>query len=218
MEPTAPKLIGITGRAGAGKNTLAEAIIGHAGGVIMSFADPLRDVVQAAFGSRYETHAEKDALDQFWNDPTRDHSSRTRTKWLREGERDQPPPKMLGDEPVTGRRILQFFGTEVFRELVHPDFWLLAFARRLEGVTAPIVAIPDVRFDNEARFIREQGGIVVHLNRLNMPAQSDSHVSERGVGLEWVYDIIDTASTQETRTAGVNIAIKFGPSRCVEHG
>ena len=204
-------IIGIAGRAQCGKDTLARALQagaapretrlaqtfhGAAGHVqltsqhtrdavqILHFADALRDVVQAAFGSRYETAAEKDAVDQWWK------------------ERLSRPALGRSDltyyaEP-TGRRILQFVGTELFRNMVHQDFWLFAMERRIASSQAKHHIIADVRFDNEAEWIRRQGGQVIGLARADHPPlQADAHASEKGV--RW--DLIDHPITCDSVSA-----------------
>lgn len=205
---TTQALIGITGRQGAGKNTLADAIVGHAGGIIQPFADGLRDVTEAAFGSRYETQEEKAAVDGWWQ-------SRIGPDTF--GQLDG----CLGDQPVTGRRILQYVGTELFRQHVHPDFWLFVMERRLEmNRHAHIVVVPDVRFDNEAKFIRDRGGIIIEIRRLNTVAEPSTHVSERGVGASLVNKVLLTHSLEETRNSGAELAQRYARTAmgCTEEG
>ncbi len=151
-------VIGIGGRAGAGKSTLAQALTALAGGRVVAFADSLRDVVEAAFGSRFETQEEKSARADFWAD-------------------------RLGPQWADGRSILQRVGSDLFRAHVHQDFWLFHLERRLAGMPPqPLIAVPDVRFDNEARWIRAQGGLVVRIARADAAVgASAEHVSERGI-------------------------------------
>jgi len=181
-------IVGITGKAGCGKSTLANYIAdalrsaGYGRGRayrentcmrIMSFADPIRDVAAAVFGSRYETQESKAAIDEWWDIKFRTCSNGTR----------QGPA-------VTGRRILQIIGTDCFRNKFHPDIWLYAMERRLPTDPAVHVIIPDVRFDNEADWIRARGGRVVHLTRthgdaLGAPVDTTySHLSEAGVRMK----------------------------------
>ncbi len=190
-------LIGITGRAGAGKNTLAEAIVSAmGGGEIVGFGDTLRDVVEAAFGSRYETQESKAAVDEYWDRRL-------------VGPGDSISQK-LGDRQVTGRRILQFFGTEIFRNLVHPDFWLFTMERRLaqpKYQQAPVVVIADVRFENEASFIRRRGGEVIEIMRADQRSTAAAdHASEAGLPDSMLDRRMVSTCLEETHLYGKIIA------------
>ena len=58
--------------------------------------------------------------------------------------------------------ILQEMGTEVCRQ-IHPDAWVLSLFAAYEPGTSYWV-IDDVRFKNEADYIKKLGGIVIRLN------------------------------------------------------
>ena len=71
------------------------------------------------------------------------------------------------------RAAYQQFGTEFARAL-NPDFWVnLASARVSPGVDT---VIDDVRFENEAAYIR-QNGVLIHIERSGLP-KIRSHISE----------------------------------------
>lgn len=78
---------------------------------------------------------------------------------------------------VEVRRLLQVFGSTL-RELVGEDVWIEALARSVKGIYgpgpyAPKIVIPDVRFTNEAQWIRLVGGAIWKVTRPNF----DSGVS-----------------------------------------
>lgn len=75
------------------------------------------------------------------------------------------------------RQAYQTFGTEWARKYMGEAFWLKVAERRLEG--QDYVVIPDVRFDNEAEFVRKRG-ILVHVYS-NRVAKVAEHSSEDGV-------------------------------------
>jgi hypothetical protein len=83
---------------------------------------------------------------------------------------------------VSMRHLLQTLGTDWGRQLIHPDVWVMATARRIEDQLnqGRDVVIEDVRFENEAAFIRDHGGLVVHIERET--GYSDGHESESGIG------------------------------------
>ena len=67
------------------------------------------------------------------------------------------------------RQLLQWWGTEV-RRANEPDYWVdrmaggLIEAKRLQLYG---LIIDDVRFENEAEFIHEQGGTLIRVNPYN---------------------------------------------------
>ncbi len=178
-------IIGITGRLHSGKDTFADYLLAAlldaelAVTVRTSFAKKLRDVAEAAFGCRYETQEEKERLDEFWNSRIRVHRT--------DAEKAAGP--LLGDEDVTGRRILQYAGTELFRERGHTNFWVFCLARAWETSKASgkrHLIITDCRFDNEARWVRDNGGMVIETRRPGISDVPVKHASERGVSPDLV--------------------------------
>jgi hypothetical protein len=172
-----PFIVGIAGRAQAGKSTYAEALVDAAGGRVVAMADSVRDIAEVAFGGRFETQEQKSARVPFW-------------------------AERIGEEWATGRRILQRVGTELFREHVHPDFWLYHLELRLERLgPQPLIAIPDLRFPNEAGWVRAHGGVVVLVERLGQPPPSDAHASERGLPAEAIDERFASPSAAATVAA-----------------
>jgi ABC-type dipeptide/oligopeptide/nickel transport system ATPase component len=183
-------IIGITGKAGCGKSTLAGYIsnafysdredrgrsyVEKTSVCVMSFADPIRDVAAAVFGSRYESQESKASIDEWWQARIRSEVTEAQRQYYAS---DHEWFELLGDAPVTGRRVLQFIGTDMFRERVHPDIWLYAMERRLPSEPDVHVIIPDVRFENEGDWIRSRGGIVYHLWREGQEEAPAAHASE----------------------------------------
>lgn len=147
-------VIGIAGKAGTGKDTIADLIVMlRLGGYRYSFADPLRAMLKAGF-----------RIDMYDRD------------WIR---RKEDPVKHLGKSP---RQLMQSLGTEWGRNLVHPDIWVKeALIRLLE--CGPGMVIADVRFDNEAEWVRIRGGKLIHVTRFCAPLVHQ-HASENGVCVE----------------------------------
>lgn len=148
------RVIGLAGRAGSGKSTVAGMI---PGAVVLQLADPLYAALSSMLGvpeSLLRSPAHK--------------------------ERELPG---LGKSP---RQMLQTLGTEWGRELVGPSIWIGALERRIsvlreQGVG--IVAVADVRFENEANAIRQMtGGEIWRVHRLGQ-ATASAHSSEAGVNL-----------------------------------
>jgi len=63
-------------------------------------------------------------------------------------------------------RMLQLVGTDLFRNHVNVDIWPTILQDKLEEDKPDIAIITDVRFVNEARFIRnEMNGVTVRIQR-----------------------------------------------------
>jgi len=80
---------------------------------------------------------------------------------------------------VSPRRLMQTLGTEWGRQLINPDLWLI-LAKQLLLNYGPGMVIADVRFENEAAWVREQGGRVIHIERPDN-VTVEAHASEAGI-------------------------------------
>lgn len=146
------KLIGLAGRAGAGKSTAAKYLIEQKGYVRLPFAAPLKKMLLALGLNERETDGDL---------------------------KEMPCDILLGQTP---RRALQFLGTEWGRNLIHPDLWIELWRReaaRLLNEGHSVVA-DDCRFQNEARALQRLGGKII-LIRTENPHESvfSDHASER---------------------------------------
>lgn len=104
-------------------------------------------------------------------------------------ERDVP---CLGVSP---RRIMQTMGTEWGRSVIGDDVWIRLLSMRAADYDR--VVVPDVRFDNEAEWIRSQGGVVFRIERPGCAAV-EAHPSEGGVSDRLIDGtIINNAGTHE---------------------
>lgn len=93
------------------------------------------------------------------------------------------------------RKLMQTLGTEWGRQLIDPNIWLTLASQRLLTRGAGMV-IPDVRFENEAEWVRNKGGRIIHVVRAN-PAQVETHVSENGVAKDPLDAILFNSGTLE---------------------
>lgn len=148
-------LIGLAGRARVGKDTVARYLAAHLSLISYAFADPLKQALAHMF------HLTANQL---------------------EGAEKEQALAWLGKSP---RELMQLLGTEWGRDLVHPQLWLLLAEQNLQLLAEHHqdvngVVIRDVRFDNEADWIRSRGGLIFHITR-PVPAAVPQHVSEAGV-------------------------------------
>ena len=155
-------LIGLTGKAGAGKDTVASMLLEECTGTQVAFADPLRAAAKSIFG----------LTDEQMND-----------RLLK--EREIP---YWGRSP---REILQLLGTEALRGTFGPDVWVKRAALRLASLielersqpfSSELLIFTDCRFAEEAQWIREQGGVVIEVMCTGLPSAGVAgHASESGL-------------------------------------
>jgi len=93
------------------------------------------------------------------------------------------------------RELLQWFGTDVLRQHAGDDIWVASLHRWLcLHPEQTRVVIPDVRFYNEATYIRDAGGILVRCICLDGPtleAPRAAHASETSLAtFEWPHTIV----------------------------
>lgn len=151
--PFKPKIIGLTGRARSGKDSVGGMLRNTFGFKTLAFADPIRQMLAAGLGltpGHFEGKLKEEVID-----------------WL-------------GKSP---RQLMQTLGTEWGRSLISPTIWLDIAERKTLQYNADRfnVVITDVRFDNEASLIRKMGGEVWHIYRPGQAINDSAHVSEAGV-------------------------------------
>jgi hypothetical protein len=143
-------LIGVTGPAHCGKDTVAELILKYSGKnfVTNSFAKPMKDMLKAGLGlSDKQLYGDlKDTVDNMYG--------------------------------CTPRHMMQTLGTQWGRYCIDNDIWVNAVKHKwLNDHQAPLI-MTDVRFENEAAFIREYGQLIHIYGRGGIEGE---HESEKGV-------------------------------------
>ena len=144
-------IIGICGLIGSGKDTAADYLVGFHGFRRDSFAGTLKDAVSAVFGWDRELIEGRTPEARAWRE-------QVDTWWA----------ERLNMPHLTPRWILQYWGTEVCRENFHDDIWIAALESRLAR-RADHTVISDVRFPNEIKAIKQQGGRIVWIQRGIIP-------------------------------------------------
>lgn len=187
-----PYIIGLTGQAGAGKDT-ARAILEEHGYYGLAFADPIRDMIGALLVN-----------------------CDTSFQWMEARELKEQPIPGLG---VSYRQLAQTLGTEWGRA-VAPDLWLRIAAAHMQSITrdsfAPIsFVISDVRFENEADFIRQRGGVVWRVYRPGLEPVRE-HISEAGARLiEPDFTIMNNGTIEDLRAT---VSLALGITQQAESG
>lgn len=78
------------------------------------------------------------------------------------------------------RPLLVCYGTDVCRKL-DPDFWINKIEKKVKSAISNkvIVVITDVRYENEAKWIKQNGGFLIHLSRMGLkPANFQEKVND----------------------------------------
>ena len=111
------------------------------------------------------------------------------TDWdFNEGKEDP-----LEEWGVSPRYMMQTLGTDWGRERLRSDCWLKVAQRNVRDNTI----ISDVRFNNEAQWIQDTGGLVIRITRDNAPTVA-AHVSENGISETLIaYEIYNIGTKQE---------------------
>ena len=92
------------------------------------------------------------------------------------------------------RQIMQLVGTECLRVNFGETIWLQSLEKRVNlNPEQEFVVVSDVRFDNEAKWIRENGGVVWEIRRQDITEVSP-HSSELGVDHSLIDSVIHNDS------------------------
>ena len=151
-------IIGLHGLARTGKDTAASYLVAQYALISYAFAEPLKAAIMQMFNL------------------TAEHI---------EGALKEEPLPGIGKSP---RQLMQLLGTDWGRDLVHRELWLLLAEQNLNHMAAlhqdPITGfiLRDVRFENEADWVRSKGGVIVHIQRPDAQAVA-RHASESGIGV-----------------------------------
>lgn len=152
-------IIGLSGKARAGKDTVATILVEYYGFTRLAFADVIKacvytlDPIISLSGLRLQYLVDTNG-------------------W--ESAKEFPEV----------RRLLQVFGSEVGRELIDEQIWI---EMTMSGIKAGSnIVISDVRFKNEAEEIKYQGGQVWRITRA-INADNDNHLSETQLD-SWNFD------------------------------
>jgi len=149
-------IIGLSGYAQSGKDTVANILVENYGYKRIAFADPIRDLIYEmdplipkGYGNNIINYRLQDMVDTYG--------------WDR-----------LKVEFPEVRRLLQDTGVGA-RKVFGDKFWI--YQALSDVAPQDKVVVSDVRFENEAKWIQEFNGQIWRIKRLGTDATND-HVSE----------------------------------------
>jgi hypothetical protein len=161
-------IIGITGRAAAGKDTVGSYICKagrYKGKTVakIACADSLKKICAEVFHDAFSV---------------------PRSAFF--GTQEEKEASLEAVPGWSGRRILQYVGTEGFRH-IHEEIWARAMLGRardlIESKVCAMVVVCDVRFLTEAALIKDAGGIIVRVKRPEADSVVSTHASETQLAL-----------------------------------
>lgn len=213
-------IIGITGYAGSGKDTLAQAIQY----VTSTYPFPEYMTVHQAFraaskaGSPWKVMKFADGVRQVASilapriglETQEDKAKSLPSEWDRDGV------------PMTVREFLQRIGTDAMRDGLHPSVWVNMLMSKyvpagfgMAGFDYPNWLITDVRFPNEVDAIKQRDGIIVKITRPGVAV--DSHVSESFIAHIEADLNVNNSFTERELIDEANKIIKYVKERTQRH-
>lgn len=149
-------IIGLTGKKQNGKSTAAQYIAEKYGFVRLNFKDALVAEIRERFPGLLQEIA--NIMEQTNYD----------------GMNPWTVDRLFKDKPPLMRTLLQNYGTEVRRK-DYDDYWVVQWLKK--ATKHQHVVVDDVRFLNEAQAVRDMGGVLIRIIRVDYD-NTDSHSSE----------------------------------------
>lgn len=207
-------IIGISGKAGSGKDTVAQII------QFLNFQEDFPEV-HTTFRNRPYT---------FWNQEWRilkfayavkEVASLLTNIPVEDFEKSEVKAMSLGKDwnYMTVRDLLQKIGTDAIRDNVHENAWVNALMSQYREGDNWIIT--DVRFFNEANAIKERGGVLVRLNRQSDVLINANHPSETALddykGFDFCLDNTGTIDelVESVKDVMKTINTKYAHSRSI---
>ena len=177
--PTLP-IIGIAGHARAGKDTVAQFIREEYLAMTYAFAEPLKAMLRAL------------GLDE-----------QDLNGWRKE--------EINHEFYASPRHMMQTLGTEWGRDSINENIWVIAAAKRIQHLSQvqpdTTIIVTDVRFENEADFIRKHG-FLIHIERPIQRIDGSTHRSENPIRINEAEDsvIVNDGDLEQLREEALRIA------------
>jgi hypothetical protein len=164
-------IIGLSGYAQSGKDTLGAVLVSNYGFTRFAFADALKEVVYR--------------LNPFIQWEILVDSAGPYTKHQRVQDVVDAHGWEMAKRIPEVRRLLQVMGTEAGRQVLGDNIWVDTVLNQINGRDA---VITDCRFPNEAEAVKARGGYVVRVTRPGVEAVN-AHPSETALD-DYPFDCI----------------------------
>lgn len=142
-------LVGLIGYKQSGKDTCADYLVEKYGFHKYAFAEPVKQVCKIMF--QLDSQQLQDATQKEEND----------SRW-----------------DMTPRQMMQQVGTDMVRHYWGENFWVRCMEMRVGKEKKDRVVVSDVRFQNEADWIKQNHGILVRIVDSTQSIHMDPHPSE----------------------------------------
>lgn len=188
-------LIGLVGLINSGKGTVAHYLGSHYNFTEYSFASNVKDMLSSMFGwersllegDTEESRIWRESVDEWWSEK-------------------------LGIKDFTPRYAMQNIGTDVIRKHFNDNIWILGVANKVRLNPDKNIVVSDVRFLNEAAFIKEEGGVLLEIIRGTRPdwwswsTKYDLKIAdERSVVEEIMLNKYPNVHSSEWASAGIKV-------------
>jgi len=157
-------IIALSGKMGCGKTTLADELLQIRPGHRISFADALREEVAALLNVYLrDVYTQEFKSEEF----------------------------QIGNRRMTGREILQWWGTEI-RRASDKDYWSRKMAERCQLMPGCFLVVDDMRFMSELEVMRDLHAICIRINPHEnwTPGPSANHASETDLDEYTLWDMV----------------------------
>lgn len=186
-------ILAFCGKKRCGKDTAAQEAI-KVGFTKLSFAESLKRMCSEFTELPLELFTEDEYKDAVLKTPIVIGSAKVnkllecinKVQPLTEQQTEQILYKVNSSVYETPRKLLQFIGTDICRDIVGKDFWINYIKPQITGK----VVFTDCRMPNEREFLKSLGATLVRIYRPDTDKLEDSHFSENNLGGDSEYDVL----------------------------
>ena len=175
-------VIGLSGPAGSGKDTVADLLATHCGAHKMAFADALRAEIVEAYRIEHAHLTRRETKEHPISALALSRCLDTAFVGRRRIQHQLYNTDQLDlHAPRSPRQIMQWWGTE-YRRAAQPGYWVSKAAQHIhwrhQALRERLIVITDVRFEDEANLVRRLGGQIWQIKRPGCDVPRGAHVSE----------------------------------------
>jgi hypothetical protein len=202
-------ILALSGKKKSGKDTVANFLVSDQNFNKLALATPLKELLQRVFNldksllhdddkkdeeldytitiDYYHLDKMREIISEEWGFPI-DYEARERIE------------EFHGMEIRTPRQLMQTIGTDLIRNNISDNVFIILLLEKIKTAERPIV-ITDARLENERHTLREIGAVMGLVKRA-IPNSEDSHISENDLGSEDEYDLVieNNISLQQLRS------------------